>query len=165
MARIPLAISSGLATVVSSTRSRTTGRASAAMRPAKPLRSGMRTPWRTSSSMPRAAVAISADRIGVQEEDRRGVDLEDVAQTVQQLVEQVLDVEVGQGGVGQSLDLPEPLGGVQYTGVPSRPVHRRPLPAQTMSMTPSRPTASMTRRTMPLTLRRDMVAPASVIAW
>ena len=160
-----MAISSGLATVVSSTRSRMTGRASAAMRPAKPFAHGYADPLADLLLDAAGGRGDQRGPVGVQEEDRRGVDVEDVAQTVQQLVEQVLDVEVGQGGVGQNLDLPEPLGGVQDTGVPSRPVHRRPLPDQTMSMTPSRPTASMTRRTMPLTLRRDMVAPASVIAW
>jgi hypothetical protein len=37
-----------------------TGLCSAAIRPAKPLPSGMRTPCRTSSSMPLAAVATSS---------------------------------------------------------------------------------------------------------
>ena len=49
----------GFATVVSSTRSSRTASFVAAMRPAKPTPSGMRTPSRTSSSMPQAARATS----------------------------------------------------------------------------------------------------------
>ena len=40
---------------------------------------GMRTPWRTSSSMPLAAVAISSVPDGVDEEDSGRVDRQDVA--------------------------------------------------------------------------------------
>ena len=47
----------GLRTFEWSTSSMITGRRSAAMRPANPFPTGMRTPWRTSSSIPRAAVA------------------------------------------------------------------------------------------------------------
>ena len=49
----------GLETVVESTRSNRTACLVAAIRPAKPIPTGTRTPWRTSSSMPHAALATS----------------------------------------------------------------------------------------------------------
>ncbi len=56
---MPRSTSSGLRTVEWFTSVRMTGSRVAATRPAKPVPSGIRTPWRTSSSMPLAAVATS----------------------------------------------------------------------------------------------------------
>ena len=56
---MPRSTSSGFRTVVRSTVVRITGSRVAATRPANPAPSGTRTPCRTSSSMPLAAVATS----------------------------------------------------------------------------------------------------------
>jgi hypothetical protein len=57
---MPLSRSSGLTTSATSMSSIASGRRVAATRPAKPRPRGTRTPWYTSSSIPRAAVATSS---------------------------------------------------------------------------------------------------------
>ncbi len=73
---MPRSTSSGFRTVVWSTVVRMTGSRDAATRPAKPVPSGMRTPCRTSSSMPLAAVATSWPADSVKQQHGGGVGLE-----------------------------------------------------------------------------------------
>ena len=93
----------GFATVVSSTRSRRIGPLLAAIRPAKPTPTGTRTPWRTSSSMPRRDTGDELTRRSVEEQHCRSVGLEDVTHR-EQLDKEVVDVEARERGVGDRLE-------------------------------------------------------------
>ena len=106
----PFSQSTGLATVVASTRSSRIGLRVAAIRPAKPAPSGTRTPWRTSASMPRAARAMSVPELLVEQQHRRGVGVEDLADAGEQLAQEVVDVEVGQRRVGERPEVAEVVG-------------------------------------------------------
>ena len=91
----------------------TTGVTSAAIRPAKPSPIGTRTPWRTSSSMPLAADGDQVAGRLVEQQHGGRVDVEDLAHPFEQLDEQVGDVEMGQGRVGDRFDASQPFGVVQ----------------------------------------------------
>ena len=101
IALMPFSHRIGLATVVRSTRSSSTGSRRAAIEPANPTPIGTLTPWRTSSSSPRAARATRCVRPVLDEQHGRGVGVEDGADAFQQLDEQVVDVQAGQVRVGQ----------------------------------------------------------------
>jgi putative acyl-CoA dehydrogenase len=99
----------GLATVVASTRSRTTGWRVAAMRPARPAPMGTRAPARTSSSMPLAARGTSLAALLVEQEPGGGVGLQDLLDPVEEGREQRLEVEPCQGQIGDRLEVAELL--------------------------------------------------------
>ena len=107
--RMPFSRRSGLSTFVWSTCSRITGRFSAAMRPAKPLPRGIRTPWRTSSSMPRAAVATRYRPDGFSSRTAAVSTASSSRTLIEEFVEQLVDVELCQPGVGHRLQAPEPV--------------------------------------------------------
>jgi hypothetical protein len=79
-------------------------------------------------------------RGGIQQEDRRGVGVEQGTHPIQEFVEEIRDVEVGERGVGDLLDPPQPVlvrhgGGRGHAGtlVPrpiSRNAHRPGSPAR-----------------------------------
>ena len=83
------------------------GRRSAAIRPAKPRPTGMRTPCSTSSSMPLAARACSV--VALQQQERHRVDLQDLGDPVHQLLQEVLLGEEGERGVCDPLQRVEDL--------------------------------------------------------
>ena len=105
---IPFSRRIGLRMSAWSTSAIVIARFSAAMRPAKPPPSGMRTPCSTSSSMPLAARACSA--VALQQQDRDGVDREDVGHPLQQLLEELLLRQVGERRVRDLLDRPQLAG-------------------------------------------------------
>ena len=130
---MPRSTRSGFRTVVWSTVVRMTGSRDAATRPAKPAPSGMRTPCRTSSSMPLAAVGDQLPGRPVQQEHGSGVGLEHLLHALDQGLEQRLLVEPGQRGVRHCLDVAQPAGGrplgVRIVGRRER--HRAKLPLLT----------------------------------
>ena len=83
-----------------------TGRRSAAMRPAKPRPSGIRTPCSTSSSMPLAAARDELAGGLVEQQEGGGVGVQDLGDALQQLGQQLVQRQVGQRGVGDALDAP-----------------------------------------------------------
>ena len=107
---MPLSRSSGLTTSASSMSSIACACRVAATRPAKPRPRGTRTPWYTSSSIPRAAVATSCLVGVVEEEDGRGVRRQDLADAIQELDEEFLQGQLREAGIGHRLDVPQPLG-------------------------------------------------------
>ena len=108
--RIRFSQSTGLATVVASTRSSRIGLRVAAIRPAKPAPSGTRTPWRTSGSMPRAARAMSVPELS-SSSSTAAVSASRISRTrVEQLAQEVIDVEVGQRRVGERPEVAEVVG-------------------------------------------------------
>lgn len=69
----------------------------------------MRT-WRsTSSSIPFAAVAARWRPSALQEQDRRGIRIQQFGHAAEQLTEHLLEREVGEGGVADTLEGVQPL--------------------------------------------------------
>ena len=80
-----------------------TGDRSAATRPAKPFPIGIRTPRSHLASSPTAARATSSLRLLVPQENRNGVGVESLANAREQLVEELIQVEMRESGVGNQL--------------------------------------------------------------
>ena len=124
--RMPFWNRIGFRTVLWSTRFRATGFRSAAMRPANPLPHGdadapfhlLLDPLRGTGHELVASL--------VQQEDGRRVGVEDLAHPVEQLVQEIVDREVGEGGVADALDPLETFQGVERGGsaIPHTPTVR-----------------------------------------
>ena len=96
----------GFETVVASTRSNRIGTSARGdPRPANPDPSGTRTPSRTSSSIPRAAVATNCPGALVEQQHGGSLRVENLADPAQQFCEQLINVQRGQGCVGQRLKI------------------------------------------------------------
>ena len=100
--RMPISHRIGFATVVGSTRVRRTGSFRAAIAPANPRPTAIRTPCRTSSSSPHAGARDQEVRTGIPQQHGRGVGDQRRPHAIEQFDEHVVDVQARQLGVGHS---------------------------------------------------------------
>ena len=86
-----------------STSSMKIARRSAAIRPANPRPTGIRTPCSTSSSIPFAARATSSFGALVEQQERRRVRVQELRHPLQELGQQIVERQVRERDVGDAL--------------------------------------------------------------